>query len=94
VAESREPVGAAKIALEIYPGAKIVAENKPLFCRHCDKGLVEQYQRLYSTAQISMLVALLYQSHGKIVERVWPDRREWACHYCGRAYKETDSQKP
>jgi hypothetical protein len=71
--------------LEIYPSSRVAAENKPLFCQHCDKKLIQVYEQVYSTAPMSDLVALLNQSRGKIVERVWPDRREWACNYCGRA---------
>ena len=56
-------------ALQIFPGAKVFAVNKPLCCQHCDKDHVPSWRR-----------------GGKIVERVWPDgRREWACHFCGRA---------
>jgi len=72
-------------ALRLFPGAKIMATDKPLFCRHCDKDLTAQWDRLYATSSVKELVALLETRPGKVVERSWPDgRREWACHFCGR----------
>ena len=69
----------------LFPGAKVVAVDKPLFCRHCDKDLVHKWDRLYATAPAKDLVVFLETRRGKIVERIWPDgRREFACHYCGR----------
>jgi len=76
---------------DVFQGAKVIANNKPLFCRHCDSELIPEYQRLWDAkAPVSELVAVLDSRHGEIVERTWPDgRREWACHFCGRAVSET-----
>ena len=71
--------------LRLFPGAKVVAVDKSLFCRHCDKDLVLKWDRVYATASMKDLVALLEKRRGKVVERIWSDgRREWACHFCGR----------
>jgi len=43
--------------------------DRPSFCEHCSGEHIPEWRR-----------------GGKIIERTWPDgRREWACHYCGRA---------
>jgi len=80
------PDDAVANALELFPGAKVVAMNKPLFCTHCDKGLVAKWERVYPTSSAKDLVALLAQRRGRVIERVWlVGRRDWACHFCGRA---------
>ena len=69
----------------VFRGAKVVAVNKPLFCRHCDKDLLVDYDRIYaSRAPVAELVQLLCSRRGKIIERTWPDRRDWGCSNCGR----------
>src|SRR5215475_14113117 len=80
-------------ALRVFPGAKVVALNKPLFCNHCDKDLIGQYECLYQSAPVADLVAMLNKSRGVIVPRTWPDgRREWACHVCGRSCTATKTK--
>lgn len=77
----------ANIIQREFPGAKIkiIASNKPLFCQHCDPKLIPEYRRRYDAgAPVADLVAILDHRRGKIIERTWPDRREWACHRCGR----------
>jgi hypothetical protein len=64
-----KPIDIADV-LAVFRGAKIIAVDKPLSCKHCDKDSTPAWRR-----------------GGKIVEWIWPDRREWACHYCGRAQK-------
>jgi hypothetical protein len=73
--------------LRSFPGAKLAALNKPLFCSHCDKGLSQEYDRLYLTpAPMAELIVLLKKRRGEIVRRIWPDngRQDWMCHTCGR----------
>ena len=72
-------------ALRVFPGAKVVALNKPLFCNHCDKDLIREYERLCQSASVAELVALLKKRRGGIVRRTWPSGgRDWCCHACGR----------
>src|SRR5262249_34947994 len=72
-------------ALRVFPGAKVVALNKPLFCNHCDKDLIREYERLCQSASVAELVALLKKRRGGIVGRTWPSGgRDWCCHACGR----------
>jgi hypothetical protein len=59
----------AKDVLDLFPGARIVATDKPRSCEYCSRDHIPEWRR-----------------GGKIVLRMWPDeRREWACHFCGRA---------
>jgi hypothetical protein len=45
-------------------------------CEHCSKSK-------------ELEGAPAWRRHGRIVQRVWPNgRREWACHFCGRAVGE------
>jgi hypothetical protein len=75
----------AKDVLDIFPGAKVIAENKPLFCKYCDKDLIPEWDQLHQDAPVSKLVKLLERRRGRIVERVWSDgHRDWMCHGCGR----------
>jgi len=72
-------------ALRVFPGAKVVALNKPLFCNHCDKDLIGEYECLYQSAPVADLVALLKKRRGRIVFRTWlGGERDWCCHSCGR----------
>ena len=50
-------------------GGRVIAENKPLSCRHCDKQkAVPRWRR-----------------GGKIIRRTRRDGSHvWACHFCGR----------
>src|SRR5262249_51066315 len=59
--------------LRLFPGAEILAVDKPLFCRRCDKDLVLEWDRLYATAPMRDLVVFLEKRRGKVVERIWPD---------------------
>lgn len=75
--------GAVSKVRRLFPG--VIVENAPLFCRACDKDLIPEYGRIEATATTKELAALLAKRRGKMIERIWPDeRREWACHYCGR----------
>jgi hypothetical protein len=75
---------ADKEVLEILCG-KIIAESRPLFCSHCDKELIREWDRLYQDAPVSRLIGLVGQRRGKIAERIWPDGSvAWGCSYCGR----------
>ncbi len=70
---------------EVFGGGRVCVEDKPLFCPHCDRDLLKEYRRLYDTAPVSELIALIKKRTTRIVERKWPDgRREWQCHGCGR----------
>ena len=73
------------LALREFPGAKIVAINRPLFCRHCDGALAADYARANDTGRpASELVSLLNMRRSYIVERVWRDWTNWGCQRCGR----------
>jgi len=83
---------AAGDALRIFPGAKVVVLNKPLFCNHCDKHLIREYERLYQSAPVSDLVALLKQRRGGVVRRTWPGGgQDWGCHACGRGIRNDEN---
>jgi hypothetical protein len=75
--------------IQIFGGGRIVAENKPLFCLHCNKDLADEYERIYPTAvPVSELAALVRRRKADIVKRTWPDGRwDWMCHSCGREVK-------
>jgi hypothetical protein len=78
--------------LREFRGAKVIAENKPLFCDHCDEVLKAHYKREYeSGAPVKELVRLIEKRRGRITRRTWPDGRpdEWACHRCGRRVEGT-----
>src|SRR5262249_8444634 len=48
------------IAKRELPGAQVVAVNKPLFCRHCDRLLAVNYTRAYDSGRpVVELLALL-----------------------------------
>jgi hypothetical protein len=68
--------------LSAFPGARVVAEDKPTRCEHCAK-----LKRLPE-----------WRRDGNIVERTWPNgRREWACSHCGHVAKiiaESSSPSP
>ena len=75
----------------LFPGAKVVAEDKPLFCNHCNKALALEYERIYYTAPVAhvesevSLTDLIHQRRSEIVKRIWPDgSSDWMCHACGR----------
>jgi hypothetical protein len=55
-------------AMAIFPGAKIVAETKPRFCRRCSVNHVPAWRRG------GKIVERAWPD----------GRREWACSYCGR----------
>ena len=75
---------AVNATLAEFPGAKLIAAEKPLFCDHCDRRVIPQYRRAYTAGSPTReLVAILGRRRGKIIERTWSNgRREWACHYC------------
>lgn len=72
--------------IQIFGGGSIVAEDRPLFCEHCDSELIPEYERLrIEGAAVKELAALLEKRRSKIVEATWPNgRRQWQCHSCGR----------
>src|SRR5262249_44747117 len=74
------------LASAIFPGAKLVAEDRPLFCDHCDGDLHEEYDALIqdTSTPAKVLLKALHKRRANIVEAVWPDRKEWQCHRCGR----------
>src|SRR5215467_1595446 len=73
--------------LKLFPGAEVVATERPLFCRDCDKALIADRERPYSAvSSVKDLVSLLDQRKSRIVQKTWPDGRgEWICSHCGRA---------
>jgi hypothetical protein len=74
--------------LDVFRGAKVVAVNRPLFCSHCDKALIEEFKSLFAAAPMREIVALLDRRRGKVIEIVWPDgRRRFQCHGCGSVAK-------
>jgi len=81
-------------ALELFPGAEVVATERPLFCRDCDKALIADRERPYSeVSSIKDLVSLLDQRKSRIVQKTWPDGHgEWICSHCGRAVQVGDTK--
>src|SRR5262245_4733038 len=87
--------------LNLFPGARVIAKDKPAFCPHCRKeseGLRGNKVTLITTdydiggnvrrraVQKDRLETPKWRRDGKIVLREWPDGRiEWACLFCGRA---------
>jgi hypothetical protein len=81
-------VVAAAAVLKIFGGGRVCVEEKPLFCRHCDFELWREYRRLFASALITELLALLENRQARIIEQKWPDgRKNWGCNSCGRAVK-------
>jgi hypothetical protein len=67
-------------------GARVVVQEKPLFCKHCDQALAKEYARRFDAgAPAKELVPLLRDRTARIVKRIWPDRWDWMCHRCARA---------
>jgi hypothetical protein len=58
--------------LAVFPGARIVAENKPRFCAYCSKDGVPAWRRGGKIVQVTEVDAA----------------PAWACHYCGRRNSE------
>ena len=59
--------------LRIFPGSRIVGRaGQCLSCADC----------------ATKKTTPAWRRHGKISERVWPDRRELFCQHCGRGYQE------
>jgi hypothetical protein len=65
--EHRPGIKAADV-LAVFPGAKVVAKDKPLACRHCNRDHIPAWRRG------GKIVARVWPD----------GRREWACSYCGR----------
>ena len=60
---------AATDVLQVFGGGRVIEENKPLSCRHCDetKGVPS------------------WRKGGRIIRRTRVDGcHVWACHFCGR----------
>jgi hypothetical protein len=56
--------------LAVFPGAKVVAEDKPLLCRRCNRDHIPAWRRG------GKIVERVWPD----------GRKEWACDYCGRAH--------
>jgi hypothetical protein len=64
----------AQDVLDVFPGASIVAKDKPQLCGHCSKDNVPEWRRGGS------IVRRVWPD----------GRAEWCCHYCGReAYEDS-----
>jgi len=76
----------AKMVQKVFGGGRIAVENKPLFCKHCDRELIPEYERLWNAhAPVKELVAVLEKRQGRIVKRIWPNgKQNWGCAFCGR----------
>ena len=71
--------------IEAFGGGKLIAEDRPLFCKTCDGDLLREYQRSYATAPMKALVLLIEKRRGNITRAVWPNGRcEWQCGRCRR----------
>ena len=71
--------------IQALGGGNIVAENKPLFCSHCDKDLIPQYDGAYAHAPMSEFMELLSKRQGKITRVTWSNGWSyWGCGNCGR----------
>jgi len=64
--------------LRVFPGAKIVATDKPLFCVHCKKDYVPALRR-------GGKIIPRIEADGRHV---------WGCHYCGREAKRAEHGYP
>jgi len=75
--------------IQIFGGGNIVAEHKPLFCKHCDQELISEYDCLEAEhASVKDLGKVLKRRLGSIVKVTWPNGRcYWGCHHCGRQVK-------
>ena len=71
---------------QVFGGSQIGVEKKPLFCSHCDREFIPEYERLWNEhAPVKVLVAVLEKRRSRIIEAAWPNgRRQWQCHFCGR----------
>jgi hypothetical protein len=54
--------------LAVFPGAKVIAKDKPLSCVHCSKENVPEWRRGGKIVEI-------VEPDGS---------RAWCCHFCGR----------
>jgi hypothetical protein len=87
---SEPPAGkTAADVLEVFPCASVVAENKPLFCRHCDKDLMPEYAGSLEFRRASKGPGRRAGRRGKIVPIIEVDGTPaWSCHYCGRRVRQ------
>lgn len=63
--------------LDLFPGARIVAENKPQLCGHCSKDNVPEWRR----------------GGNIVPRTWPDGRAEWCCHFCGRAATKVDADR-
>lgn len=79
----------SKEIIRAFGGGTVIAENRPLFCKHCDGELIPEYDRLEAEhAPVKDLVGMLSRRLGSIVRVTWPNGRcYWGCHHCGREVK-------
>src|ERR1044071_5908924 len=67
---SEQPAFATRLALGVFRGAHVIANERPLFCRHCDADLASEYQCAWDNhAPVQELSALIQMRRGAIVER-------------------------
>jgi hypothetical protein len=69
--QAKQPGVSVDDVLGVFPGAKIVAEDKPLFCKHCDKDYIPEWRR----------------GGRIVEARWPDGRVTLQCHYCGRDVK-------
>ncbi len=65
--KTERPLTAADV-LRVFPGARVVAENKPISCRHCEEKSVPGWRK-------GGKIVRRTRGGGSHV---------WACHFCGR----------
>jgi len=63
--------------IRVFEGARVIAENKPISCRYCDKQNIPDWRRG------GEIVQRIWPNR----------RSDWGCHFCGRAAAVNSNQR-